>query len=78
LQVLSRAASYPTHVDICIVSDAPGNVQNLLAFWDYPQARACGAWHEVNTTADPFALVWEHRAVVENATATGTSAQLRS
>lgn len=66
-QVLTRAAAYHTHVDVCIVTDEPDKVENLLRFWDHPRASVCGAWHEVNTTADPFALVWEHRAAVEKA-----------
>lgn len=73
--MLERAASYPIHVDVCIVSDEPGNVDALLGFWDYPQAKACGGGPEVNAT-EPFALVWEHRAVIQNATETGQKASL--
>lgn len=70
LQIALRTGAFPTRVDVCIVSNHPARVQTLVDGWRMPHLRVCGTTNVLNPE-EQYALLWEHRQVLEQAYQTG-------
>ena len=66
MQIALRTGAFPTRVDVCIVCDRPARLQTLLDSWHMPHLRVCGTSNVLNRE-ERYALLWEHREVLEKA-----------
>ncbi|KAK9813224.1 hypothetical protein WJX72_011004 [[Myrmecia] bisecta] len=69
-QAIENMIAYPTIVVICINTDLPRNLQNVLDVWDLPHVTVCNETRVVDDD-NKYALLWEHRAVMAMAATSG-------
>ena len=69
LQVVEELATWPTEVDVRVVTEKPERLQQTFNAWQLPPAFiAVGPIHELT---HPFELAWVHRDLMQAAHDTG-------
>ena len=62
-QVLQTYTSYPTNVEVCVITNAPERLFNVMhSRWNFTSASVCGTRREMTHA---FQLAWEHRDIME-------------
>jgi hypothetical protein len=65
-QTVSTVLQYPTHVDVCVVTNDEAALANVLLQWDLGSVWVCKTERD---DADPnrYALLFEHRHAIQKA-----------
>ena len=67
-QSITAVLSYPTVVDVCVVTNAPDKLERVFADWDMMNLWVCDeSWAEEDSDPNQYALLWRHRAVMKAA-----------
>ncbi len=66
-QSVSTVLTYPTRVNVCVVTDAPVRLERVLARWGMKDVWVCDESRSLLADSHPYALVWRHRDVLANA-----------
>ena len=63
LQVLQTYTGYPTNVEVCVITNAPERLSNVMqSRWNFTSVSVCGTRREMTHA---FQLAWEHRDIME-------------
>ena len=63
-QTVTAVLSYPTLVDVCVVTNAPKKLERVFADWDLNSLWVCDESWGTDTDPNKYALLWRHRAVI--------------
>ena len=66
-QSITAVLSYPTVVDVCVVTDAPDKLERVFADWDMTNLWVCDESWAKDSDPNKYALLWRHRAVMKAA-----------
>ena len=70
-QSITTVLGYPTSVDVCVVTDAPDNLERVFGTWDVSRENlwVCPESRAADSDQHQYALLWRHRSVVAAAAA---------
>ena len=61
--MLQTYTGYPTNVEVCIITNAPERLSNVLhSRWKFTSVSVCGTTRKMTHA---FQLAWEHRDIME-------------